>query len=101
MNDAELRLRQGLASRQIGSRLIQGLSSLDDSRSHRTSDLQLQTADLTARASHGPRPRVRPLLRLSPPPSSAMATSMAGVTGIPGQIVRGKYPLIELVPGGM
>jgi hypothetical protein len=30
-----------------------------------------------------------------------MATSMAGVTGIPGQIVRGKYPLIELVPGGM
>eukprot|EP01046_Picozoa_sp_COSAG06_P007215 COSAG06_NODE_350_length_16971_cov_14.110927_3_plen_83_part_00 len=66
------------------------------------------SADLTARAkaSHATlrdatRPRVRPLLRLSPPPSSAMATSMAGVTGIPGQIVRGKYPLIELVPGGM
>jgi hypothetical protein len=62
------------------------------------------SADLTAREGFtrdATRPRVRPLLRLSPPPSSAMATSMAGVTGIPGQIVRGKYPLIELVPGGM
>ena len=27
--------------------------------------------------------------------------SMAGVTGVPGQVVRGKYPLIELMPGGM
>lgn len=71
-------------------------------------------ADLTARFTRDAtydRECVRPLLRrgdecvrpllLSPPPSSAMATSMAGVTGIPGQIVRGKYPLIELVPGGM
>jgi hypothetical protein len=30
-----------------------------------------------------------------------MAVSMAGVTGVSGQVVRGKYPLIELMPGGM
>ena len=32
---------------------------------------------------------------------SAMAVEMCGVQGVAGEIVRGKYPLIELMPGGM
>ena len=30
-----------------------------------------------------------------------MAVEMCGVQGVAGEIVRGKYPLIELMPGGM